>query len=202
MKALLLLLLLAAPNLQEILPNKGKPGGIVFLNGSGFGTEREALQVRFGGVPGKVISAKDDKLSVQVPWEAPKNCDVSVDQQGQTSNSLPFECLPAVRIMVDKNPIEPGETTLGHFKVYHSDKPLVIFLSNASPEVVRYVGGDKQTLHTSGGADNTAQFTIQGVAGNRIYDVDYRWGTRSQEEVEWKLPWHQVQWNEKQQGGK
>ncbi|MBT9584813.1 IPT/TIG domain-containing protein [bacterium] len=197
MKGFLALLLLAAPNLQEILPNKAKPGGIVFLNGSGFGDQQQELQVRFGTAPGRVISAQENKISVQVPWDAPKNCDVTVEQQSQISNKLPFECLPAVRISVDKNPIEPGETTQGHFTVYHSDKPVLIFLNNASPQVVRYPQGDQQMLRTSGGPDNSAHFTIQGVAGNRIYDVDYRWGTRSQEEVEWKLPWHQVQWNQK-----
>jgi len=196
-KELLLLLLLAAPNLQEILPSQGKPGGTVVLKGTGFGVDREQLQVRFGTAPGRVVSAQDDKVSVQVPWEAPKNCAVTVEQAGESSNSLPFECLPAVRITVDKNPLEPGETTQGHFRVYHSDKPLLIFLSNSSPDVVRYLGGDKQTLRTCGGDNNTADFIIQGVSGNRTYEVDYGWGTRSQEEVKWTLPWYQVKWNRK-----
>ena len=197
MMAFLFFLLAAAPNLQEILPAKGKPGGIVILRGQGFGDQKEALQVRFGQAPAKILSANDDSVSVQVPWEADKNCQVTLEQEGQASNGLPFECLAAIRLLVDKNPIEPGETTQGHFRVYHSDKPLVVFLHNGSPDVVRYLQGDTQMLRTSGGPDNSAHFTIQGVAGNRIYDVDYRWGTRSQEEVEWKLPWHQVQWNRK-----
>ena len=197
MKGWFLLFLLGAPNLQEILPNKAKPGGIIFLLGSGFGTEKEGVTVQFGKVPGKVLSASDGKLSVQIPWEAPKVCDISVVQQEQPSNSLPFECLPAVRITVDKNPIDSGESTRGHFKVYHSDQQLVIFLTNGSPDVVRYTAGDKQILRTSGGPDNSAHFDIQGLRGNRLYEVNYRWGTRSQEEIEWTLPWHQVHWNQK-----
>ena len=78
MKGWFLLFLLGAPNLQEILPNKAKPGGIIFLLGSGFGTEKEGVTVQFGKVPGKVLSASDGKLSVQIPWEAPKVCDISV----------------------------------------------------------------------------------------------------------------------------
>lgn len=203
MRCLLLFLLLvqlaeAAPQLQELLPAQGKANGIIFLNGSGFGSEKEAIRVLFGGVPGKVVSIQDSKLSVQVPWEAPKQSQVQVvGADGTPSNGLPFECLPSVRLMVEKNPLEVGESTTARFQVYHQEQPLMIFFKNASPEIVQFVGGNQQSLRTSGGANNQATFTITGLVGNRLYDVDYTWGKRSDEQVEWKLPWSQVPWTSK-----
>lgn len=187
-----------APVLQELLPARGKANGIIFLSGSGFGSEKDALRVLFGGVPGRVVSAQDGKLSVQVPWEAPRVCDVQVcAADGAPSNSLPFECLPSVRLSVQKNPLEVGETTVGRFQIYHHDKPLMVYFKNNSPEIVEFIGGNQQSVRTCGGADNHAVFTIVGLQGNRMYDVDYHWGTRSDEQVEWKLPWSQVPWTAK-----
>ena len=203
MKTFLFALLLgqlawAAPVLQELLPAQGKANGFVFLNGTGFGSDKEGLQVLFGGVPGKVVSAQDGKLSVQVPWEAPKQSQVQViGADGAASNSLPFECIPSVRLMVEKNPIGVGETTTARFQVYHYQQSMMIFFKNASPEVVNFPGGNQQSLRTTGGSDNHAQFSIVGIKGNLHYDVDYTWGKRSDEQVEWTLPWTHVPWTSK-----
>lgn len=203
MRALFCALLLgqaawAQPVVQEVLPTQGKANGIIFLNGSGFGTAREGLKVLFGGVPGRVVSLQDSKLSVQVPWEAPKQSQVQVvTPDGASSNTVPFECLPSVRLTVDKNPLEVGESTTARFTVYHHQQPMMIFFKNASPEIVNFVGGNQQAIRTSGGPDNQATFTVVGIQGNRLYDVDYSWGKRSDEPVEWKLPWSQVPWTAK-----
>lgn len=187
-----------APLLLELLPAQGKANGIIFVNGSGFGTDKENVRVLFGGVPGKVVSVQDGKLSVQVPWEAPKQSPVQVlSADGGASNSLPFECIPSVRLTVDKNPIAVGETTTGRFQVYHNEQSMMIFFKNASPEIVNFTGGNQQSLRTCGGADNYAIFTIVGIQGNRHYDVDYTWGRRCDEKVEWTLPWTHVPWTAK-----
>ncbi|MFN8613689.1 MAG: hypothetical protein U0931_39510 [Vulcanimicrobiota bacterium] len=149
----------------------------------------------FGGVPGKVVSAQDGRLSVQVPWEAAKQSQVQVvGADGAASYSLPFECIPSVRLMVEKNPLGVGESTTARFQVYHSEQPLMVFFKNASPGIVNFPGGNQQSLRTSGGADNHAVFSVVGIQGNRLYDVDYSWGKRSDEKVEWTLPWTQVPW--------
>lgn len=187
-----------SPLVQELLPAQGKANGIIFVNGSGFGADKEAVRVLFGGVPGKVVSAQDGKLSVQVPWDAPKQSQVQVvGADGAASNTLPFECMPSVRLMVAKNPLGVGETTTARFQVYHSDQPLMVFYKNASPDIVNFPEGNQRSLRTCGGSDNHAIFTVVGIQGNRLYDVDYTWGKRSDEQVEWTLPWSQVPWTSK-----
>ncbi len=203
MKSLLFWLLLGSlawcsPVLQELLPAQGKANGIILVHGSGFGEDKDAVKVLFGGVAGKVVSAQDDKLSVQVPWEAPKQSEVQVlGADGTGSNLLPFQCTPSVRLMVEKNPIEVGETTTARFQVYHNEQPMMIFFKNASPEIVNFAGGNQQSIRTTGGADNHATFNVIGLQGNRLYNVDYSWGKRSDEQVEWTLPWSQVPWTSK-----
>ncbi len=43
------------------------PGGLITIFGAGFGTNSNAVQVDFGGVPGKVIAAFPFQINVQVP---------------------------------------------------------------------------------------------------------------------------------------
>lgn len=202
MRGLLVFFLLSAvawaqPQLQELLPAQGKAGGLVLIRGQGFGSDKETTQVYFGPTAAKVISIRDDQISAQVPWEAGRESSIKVARDGQESNALPFVCLPSLRLSVAKNPLEVGEKTVGVFQVYHSDEPTTIFLKNGSPEVVRYSAGNTQTLRTSGGNVNQAQFEIEGLVGNKLYDVDYRWGKRNQEEVQWTLPFHKVPWSGK-----
>ena len=202
MRAALVLLLWPAavwaqPVLEQVQPAESRANGIVFLNGSGFGSDKEALQVLFGSAPAKIVSAAEGRLSVQVPWEATTQCEVKVGQNGQFSRALPFQCLPTVRLKVLKNPLEVGEMTTARFQVYHLDRPMMIFFKNGSPSIVRFLEGNQQNKMTTGGADNHLDFQIEGLIGNQLYDVNFSWGTRSQEPVEWKLPWSGVPWTAK-----
>lgn len=185
------------PVLQELLPSEGKAGGLVLIRGQGLGTAQEGLQVLFDGVPARVVSVREGQVSAQVPWEAARESQVKVVREGQASNSLRFLCLPSLRLSVDKNPLEIGEKTLGVFQLYHSVEPITIFLQNGSPEVVRFTAGNRQILRTSGGSPNRVNFEIEGLVGNKLYDVEYRWGKRNQEEVQWTLPFHKVPWTAK-----
>jgi len=50
-----------------------------------------------------------------------------------------------------------------------------IHFVNRSPAIVEFVGGNEQTVTSSGGTPNTCTFRIRGVSGPRLYDVDYDW---------------------------
>jgi len=184
----------AQPLVRKALPERARPGTQVMLEGSGFGKEREQLVVRFGEAAGKILWVTPDRMAVEVPWEAPRRCEVRVMTRGQgvDSSPIPFECLPAVRFVAGRNPLEAGQTTIGRFVVYHSQRPFTVFLSNATPERVRIVGGDSQTLRTSGGEDNAAEISLEGLGGELPFEVYFRWGKRSEEPVNWSLPWDRV----------
>lgn len=49
---------------------------------------------------------------------------------------------------------------------------------------MRFTEGDQQNKVTTGGADNHLDFQVEGLVGNKLYDVNFSWGTRSQE------PWN------------
>lgn len=176
----------------ELLTKTAKVGGTVMIRGSGFGEQRENVTVLFGNAPGKVISARDQSLLVQVPPEAPKVSDIVVEVNGQRSQPMKFECQPSIVLTVGKNPLPVGETTTGVFRVYHSDLPTTIHFVNESPEVVTFVAGDKQTGRTCGGANNIFEFQIVGKGGPRIYDVGYTWTTEAAEARTYTLPWERT----------
>ena len=46
----------AQPILEQVQPAESRANGIVSLNGSGFGTDKQALQVLFGSAPAKIVS--------------------------------------------------------------------------------------------------------------------------------------------------
>ena len=169
----------------------------MLIRGQGFGSDKEATLVFFGANAAKIVSIRDDQITAQVPWEANRESSIKVAHDGKESNALPFVCLPSLRLSVAKNPLEVGEKTVGVFQIYHSDQPATIFLENGSPEVVRFAAGNRQILRTSGGSANQVQFEIEGLVGNKLYDVQYHWGKRNQEEVEWTLPFQKVPWNGK-----
>lgn len=205
--ALLLALLAAAPAwaepvLQSLLPQAAAPGTTVFVTGSGFGSDRAAVTVRFGEVPGKVIVVRDTSLGVNVPEGAPAHCDVTVEVAGQRSNGLPFrvgeatEAAPRVRVRLDvgKNPLSRGEETTGVFTVEGTEEPVRLHFVNSNPDAVEFVGGHDQTVTTTGGASNTYTFAIRGLAGQRLYRVAFDWKRPGapEEAPEWKLPWGRV----------
>lgn len=205
--AMLLALALAAPAwaepaLKSLLPEKAAVGSTVFVTGTGFGSDRAAVTVRFGEVPGKVIVVRDTSLGVNVPEGAPASCEVTVEIAGQRSNPLPFQvaeagpdATPPVRLRLDvgKNPLGRGEETTGVFTVEGTADPVRIHFVNSDPEVVEFVGGNEQTVTSTGGADNRYVFTIRGLAGPRLYRVAYDWKRgEAPEPQEWKLPWGRV----------
>jgi hypothetical protein len=190
----------AQPSLSRLLPEKGPVGSTVFLTGTGFGSDRSRVKVLFSGVEGKLLAVRDTSLAVTVPEGAPARSLVLVEVDGQRSNALPFEVAsggpPAVkvRLEVGKNPLGVGEETTGVFTVENSQEPVRIHFVNRNPEVVEFVGGNEQTVTTSGGSPNICTFTIRGISGPRLYGVDYDWKLASSppEPQEWKLPWGRV----------
>lgn len=202
LRALIWLLLVglawSQPVLQELKPATARAGSTIDLLGSGFGANPDSVKVFFGTAPATVKEVADGKVTASVPLDAPKNAPVHLEVNGQPSSNLPFVYLPSIRLTVGKNPIDAGETTTGRFQVYHEDKPVTLHYKNASPEIVRFTSGDEQTVQTSGGADNHFEFPIQGLVGNRLYNVEYNWGAKAVEIIEWKLPWTQVDYTEKE----
>ncbi|MBI3929361.1 MAG: IPT/TIG domain-containing protein [Armatimonadetes bacterium] len=164
-----------APVLNRLMPDIGPPGATIFVTGKGFGTDKKRVRVLFDGQPGGVAVVRDESLAVAVPWGVPRVSQVTVEVDGQSSNALPYNCTTGVRVTVDKNPLERGETTTGTFRVYHDTRPVQIRFKNTRPDVVSFVGGEEQTVTTSGGEENVFSFQIEGKVGNQLYGVDYSW---------------------------
>ncbi|MFN8614060.1 MAG: IPT/TIG domain-containing protein [Vulcanimicrobiota bacterium] len=205
MKALhaMLVLLCAAPlwgqpQLMEIQPSSARAGVPVILKGSGFGDDPSQVHCWFGSAPAEVTKVVNDAVTARVPYDSPKNAPVRLEVAGASTATLPFLCLPSIKLTVGQNPLDQGQTTKGRFQVYHEDKPVPISYKNASPEIVNFPTGNEKTVQTSGGADNCYEFPIEGIQGNRLYTVEFNWGARVAELIEWKLGWNQFNWTSKE----
>src|SRR5690606_25093507 len=112
-----------ALSLRLILPNVAASGSIVQMQGRGFGSSQESVQVKFGDVTGEVLELSNGILSVKVPELADgTKVDVAVVVGDNTSNIKSFRVrkieepivIPkdTIEWIEDKNPniaaIEPG----------------------------------------------------------------------------------------------
>lgn len=157
----------------------------MIVSGPGFGTSRNDVTVFFGCVGCRPLVVNDTSLAVNVPADAAEACDVEVQVHGQFSNPVAFTmgeeasttAAPRIRVklQVGKNPLKIGEETSGVFTVENTRERVRIHFINKSPAVVEFVGGNEQTVTSSGGETNTATFTIRGITGPRMYNVDYDW---------------------------
>jgi hypothetical protein len=163
------------PVLDHILPQSGRAGSTVILFGSGFGADRTRVKARFGPTEARVITVRDASMVVEVPLEAPRQCDIVVERQGAVSRGVPFTCTPSVKLSVAKNPLRAGERTRATFRVYHESRPVDIHFVNRTPQIVHLEGGDEQTRRTSGGEDNSLSCEVVAVEGNEVYDIAYDW---------------------------
>jgi len=173
------------PTLKSLLPTQALDGATVIVSGTGFGTSRNDVTVFFGCVGCRPLVVNDTSLAVNVPADAAEACDVEVQVHGQFSNPVAFTmgeeasttAAPRIRVklQVGKNPLKIGEETSGVFTVENTRERVRIHFINKSPAVVEFVGGNEQTVTSSGGETNTATFTIRGITGPRMYNVDYDW---------------------------
>src|SRR5690606_36518718 len=80
-----------ALSVNLILPNVAASGSTVKIQGNGFGSSPEGIQVKFGEVMGEVLDLSDGVISVKVPELAEgAKIDVSVLVGGYTSNIKSF----------------------------------------------------------------------------------------------------------------
>jgi len=113
----------SALSLKLILPNVAASGSTIQIQGRGFGSSLEAVQVKFGDVTSEILDLSNGIISVKVPELADgSKIDVSVVVGGHTSNIKSFRVRKIEEPVVaqkdtiewieDKNPniaaIEPG----------------------------------------------------------------------------------------------
>lgn len=200
--ALLMVLMILSPAyaqtlIAELLTKSGKADGAVIIKGQGFGTNKDQVKVLFGDSSAKVMSVREGSLLVQVPRDAPTNCEVVVEKGESRSQPMQFECLPSLLLDISQNPLPVGKIATARFQVFHSERPASISFQNESPAIVTFPDGDARIVRTSGGSNNTYQFQILGKSGPKLYDVGYKWSFDHSDFVTWNLPWGKVNLTQK-----
>lgn len=85
-----------APQVSSISPSRAVAGTVVTIDGVDFGSAQGSGGVSFGAVSGNVVTWTDTRIEVTVPDVA--DCSVTVIQNGQTSNAVPFQRIYAPTI--------------------------------------------------------------------------------------------------------
>lgn len=128
------------PVLTAVLPPKVEGGQTVSLSGTGFGSNAEALTVRFGKDAGKVISASDTQAAVTLPEIVPAGgsaqVQVTLESRSGRSNALFLTVAALPRITA----LAPDVAQLGDEVVASGrnlgGKPLSVLVAGQAAEVL------------------------------------------------------------------
>lgn len=131
-----------ALSVNLILPNVAASGSIVKIQGNGFGSSPEGIQVKFGEVMGEVLDLSDGVISVKVP-EFPEGVkiDVSVLVGGYTSNIKSFRVRKIGElVLAEKDTIEWIENKSPNIAAIRAGIPAY------DEQVVKYIRNGRQLL--------------------------------------------------------
>ena len=131
-----------ALSVNLILPNVAAAGSTVKIQGSGFGSSPEGVQVKFGEIMGEVLDLSDGVISVKVPELAEgAKINVSVLVGGHTSNIKSFRVRKIGELVVaEKDTLEWTENKSPNIAAIRAGIPAY------NEQVVKYIRNGHQLL--------------------------------------------------------
>lgn len=129
-------------SLRLILPNVAASGSMVQMQGRGFGSSQESVQVKFGDVTGEVLELSNGILSVKVPELADgAKVDVAVVVGDNTSNIKSFRVRKIEEpIVIPKDTIEWIEDKNPNIAAIEHG------IASYDEQVVKYIRNGQQLL--------------------------------------------------------
>jgi hypothetical protein len=132
------------PAITSILPPRVEGGQTVTLAGSNFGTDAAAVSVRVGDRAGKIVSANDTQIAVQVPDIDPDNgaadFQVTVETRKGRSNALPVTVTALPRLTAfQPDVVMPGDEVVATGK-HLKGKPIALSVDGQDGEVLEAAG--------------------------------------------------------------
>jgi hypothetical protein len=132
------------------------------ISGHGFCGDADANKVNIGGVPGLVLAASPAYLAVLPPAEmdpGPAQVEVRCGARKSSAFTVVFVSL---ELEASGATLAPGEHRELTVRVRGSVAKINLEARNLAPEVAELLGGTAVRAASSGGADNVAQFALQG----------------------------------------
>ncbi|HET7291197.1 MAG TPA: IPT/TIG domain-containing protein [Vicinamibacteria bacterium] len=132
------------PVASTVLPPRVEGGQTVTLSGSGFGNDAKGVTVRVGDKPGKIVSASDTQVAVEVPDVDPEDgaaeLKVVAETSGGASNPLVLTVTAPPRIAGLRPDVAmPGDEIVATGK-HLKGKPLSVTVDGQSAEVLEATG--------------------------------------------------------------
>lgn len=163
-----------APTIRELTPPKAEPGGTITIVGRDFAASASGNVVRFGDQPGKVKSATDERLTVEVPGldvsKGPIEVPVTVRSHGRTSQAAKLQLYssPSIRALEPDLALPGAEVAL--VLAAPVGKQVEVFVNGQAAEVLENVGARLRIrvpqLNASAGAK--ARVTVQSTGESSL----------------------------------
>lgn len=132
------------PVANAVLPPRVEGGQTVTLSGSGFGNEASGITVRVGDKPGKIVSASDTQVAVEVPDVDPESgaaeLKVVAETRGGSSNPLTLTVTAPPRVAGLRPDVAmPGDEVVASGK-HLKGKPLSVAVDGQDADVLEATG--------------------------------------------------------------
>ncbi len=132
------------PVANSVMPARVEGGQTVTLSGSGFGSDPAGITVRVGGTPGKIVSASDTQVAVEVPDVDPERgaaeLEVVAQTRGGTSKALMLTVTSPPRVTGFRPDVAmPGDEVVAMGK-HLKGKPLSITIDGLEAGVLEAAG--------------------------------------------------------------
>ena len=165
----------------SVSPATARPGSVVDVSGSGFGTSAAKVRLTIGGADATVLQASDDLLLAIVPDEA-TGVGLHVQRGRARSNEFPFAVAPALRSSVTAPlAFERGSVAEVTVEVVGTDEPRAVQLVALDPAVATLSGtvveerqarpGERTTFKMHGVAKGTAAIALRILAPDPVPSV-------------------------------
>ena len=132
------------------------------LAGRSFCGDADANKVTIAGLPALVLASSPTSLVVLPPTELDSG-DASVVVTCNKQDSPPF-VIRFVELTLEANssPLAPGDHRALTVRVRGTTAKVALEAHNLAPDIAELTGGNPARMSSSGGADNTAQFSLTG----------------------------------------
>lgn len=143
------------------------------LSGHGFCGDADGNKVVIGGSPGLVLAASPAYLSVLPPQQIEPGAKVVEVSCGARSSKAFSIVFVALDLEANGAPLAPGEHRKLTVRVKGSTAKVVLEARNLAPEIATLEGGAPTARSaSSGGAENTAVFSVTGKQkGNFVISI-------------------------------
>lgn len=132
------------PVANSVMPARVEGGQTVTVSGSGFGNDPAGITVRVGGTPGKIVSASDTQVAVEVPDVDPERgaaeLEVVAQTRGGTSKALMLIVTAPPRVTGFRPDVAmPGDEVVAMGK-HLKGKPLSVAIDGLEAAVLEAAG--------------------------------------------------------------